>query len=86
MKISLVCMPATMTPARKMPGPVAFERLGIGARPLRFRIQPDAERRQEFQVGPVAGHGEDEIVLQRDGAFRRFEHHRLRLDLDNAAS
>ena len=62
MKISLVCMPATITPARKMPGRSLSNVSGLirgfcdsGSR----RMPIDS---QELQVGTITGHGENKIV------------------------
>ncbi len=59
----------------------ALQRLGIRDGLRRGRIQMDPVVGHELEVGAVAGHGKDEIVLDGDFAFRRLQHHFVRPDL-----
>ena len=52
---------------------IAFQRIRIGVGRSSFGVEADAVRVQERQIGAIAGHREDEIVLQRDIAFGRRE-------------
>ena len=63
MKISLVCIPATITPARKMPGRSLSSVSGLVRGRCECGFQTNAQRSHKIQIRPVSDHRENKIVF-----------------------
>ena len=82
MKISLVCMPGHDDAGQEYARAVALQGLRIDAGLLGSGVQADAQRFEEFQIRPIAGHGKNKIVRELFGALGRLDLHGLGMDRD----
>src|SRR5579862_4703204 len=64
---------------------IRFQALRIADGTKLFVRKLDADAAQKIVVGMVSGESKYEIILQSHGAFRRFQHYAIFIDLANCA-